>query len=289
MRLAITIQTEEIDRTVPVALLTGSLSEKAAKAADWGADGLELMSLAPRRLDWGMVLRALQAAGLQAAAVASGAMAFAGGLTLLHADRETAARARARLRDLIDFAEALAAPTVTIGSFRGRLSSIEPAAGDARKQLADILIEAAEYAAGRSVRLAVEAINRYETDFIHTANECLEFTTGLNRPEIGVLLDTFHMNIEEAGWGEAFGATTSTGKLYHVHLGDNNRYPPGRGMIDFGLVVSILADCGYTGWLSAELLGIPDPDSAARQTLTHMRRLLADLRPNEARSAGRDG
>jgi sugar phosphate isomerase/epimerase len=64
------------------------------------------------------------------------------------------------------------------------------------------------------------------------------------------------------------------GRLWHVHLGDNNRLPPGEGMIDFGRVVGILRGIGYAGFLSAELMALPDPDTAARTTLTYMRALL---------------
>jgi sugar phosphate isomerase/epimerase len=62
--------------------------------------------------------------------------------------------------------------------------------------------------------------------------------------------------------------------LWHVHLGDNNRLPPGCGLIDFRAIVATLREVGYSGYLSAELLARPDPDTAARHTLTYMRSLL---------------
>lgn len=274
MKLALTIQTPEIIPTVPVALLSGSLQEKAAKAAEWGADGLEIMTLEPRSLDWNAVRDSLYATGMQASAVASGAMAFAGGITLLHADIKVMNLARSRLHDLIDFAEAVGAPTVTVGSFRGRLAALGTSTAEARLRLADILLEGADYAATHSVRLAIEAINRYETDFIQTAAQGLDFVSSLDRAALGILLDTFHMNIEESSWDEPLRMVFKAGKLFHVHLGDNNRLPPGRGMIDFGQIVAILTELGYGGWLSAELFGRPDPDTAGRQTIDRMRLLI---------------
>ena len=62
--------------------------------------------------------------------------------------------------------------------------------------------------------------------------------------------------------------------LWHVHLGDNNRLPPGTGMIDFATIVATLKSSGYSGYLSAELLGKPDPDTAAEQTIQAMRPLV---------------
>jgi sugar phosphate isomerase/epimerase len=89
-----------------------------------------------------------------------------------------------------------------------------------------------------------------------------------------LLLDTYHVNIEETSWTEPFRRLMAAGKLWHVHLGDNNRLPPGRGLIDFAAIVATLRQLDYTGWLSAELLARPDPDTAAQQTLTYMRSLL---------------
>jgi sugar phosphate isomerase/epimerase len=66
-------------------------------------------------------------------------------------------------------------------------------------------------------------------------------------------------------------------KLFHVHLGDNNRLPPGQGLINFGEILWALRESGYTGWLSAELLAVPNPDTAAQQTMSHMAELMKDL------------
>jgi sugar phosphate isomerase/epimerase len=82
------------------------------------------------------------------------------------------------------------------------------------------------------------------------------------------------MNIEESSWSLPFQMAARVGKLFHVHFGDNNRLPPGKGMINFAAIVEILKSLDYQGFLSAELLSIPDPDTAARQTLETMHSLL---------------
>jgi len=271
MKLSLAIQTPEVEPVVPVALISGSFEEKLSKAATWGADGVELMTIKPRALDWEQIASCLAQNRLQVAAVASGAMLFATGITLLHRDSEVMAMARSRLYDLIEFASALGSPVVTIGSFRGRLASVP---GDGKLILHQILQEAAERAEQLGVRLAIEAINRFETDFIHNARQGLSFIQEVNRPALGLLLDTFHMNIEESSWSLPFQIAMQAGKLFHVHFGDNNRLPPGKGMINFAAIVEILRSLDYQGYLSAELLAIPDPDSAARQTLETMHSIL---------------
>jgi len=90
---------------------------------------------------------------------------------------------------------------------------------------------------------------------------------------MGLLLDTFHVNIEEASWTEPFERVFLAGKLFHVHLGDNNRLPPGKGLIDFQAILQTLQSVGYQEFLSAELLALPDADSAAVTTLAYMRGL----------------
>jgi sugar phosphate isomerase/epimerase len=271
VKLALCIQTPEVEPRVPVALLSGPFGEKLAKAARFGADGVELMTTDPSSLDAARLRADLQQHGLAAAAIASGAMAFALGLTLLHADPDRAALAQARLKDMIDLAAAVKAPVVTVGSFRGRLASSGPGA---RERLVAILHEAGAYAERRGVRLALEALNRYEADVIHTADEGLALVREVGSDAVGLLLDTYHVNIEERSWTEPFRQAMAAGRLWHVHLGDNNRQYPGRGLIDFGAIVRTLCAGGYGGYLSAELLPLPDADAAAQGTLATMRALL---------------
>jgi sugar phosphate isomerase/epimerase len=271
MKLSLAIQTPEVEKAVPVALLSGTLEEKLRRAAQLGAQGVELMTADPQAMDWQVVAGLLHQNGLEAAAVASGAILFSLGLALLHSDQEKAAQAKNRLYSLIDFAAALGAPLVTIGSFRGRSAWVD---GDGKARLAAILREAGEAAMARSVRLVLEPLNRYEADLINTAEQGLDFLQMVHHPAVGLLLDTFHVNIEETSWTEPFIRLMAAGKLWHVHLGDNNRLPPGFGLIDFPSIVTTLYELGYDGYLSAELLAKPDPDTAAVQTLAYMRTLV---------------
>ncbi|NLE44575.1 MAG: sugar phosphate isomerase/epimerase [Chloroflexi bacterium] len=271
MKLSLAIQTPEVDRAVPVALLSGSFDERLRKARALGADGVELMTANPRALDANAVADMLQANGLEAAAVGSGAVAFSTGLTLLSPDLQQARQARERLTDLIDFATAVRAPVVTIGSFRGRLAHAGPSA---RQDLVIALRDGAGYAESKAVRLAVEPINRYESDIVNSAAGAMELVGDVSHSALGIILDTFHVNIEETSWTEPFEKVMAAGLLWHVHLGDNNRLYPGQGLIDFPAIVSTLQACGYNGYLSAELLALPDPDTAAAETMRYMRSLV---------------
>jgi sugar phosphate isomerase/epimerase len=239
-----------------------------------GAAGVELITTQPASLDVSALVEQLGRNGLEVAAIASGGMAFAARLTLLHGDPATAALACQRLDELIALAAALHAPVVTVGSFRGR------ALVDKERSLAElarILHRAGEQAAEAGVRIALEPLNRFEGDLLNNVAEGLAFLKELNHPAVGLLVDTFHVNIEETSWTEPFRQAMLAGKLFHVHLGDNNRLPPGHGLIDFAAILATLHATGYTGWLSAELLGKPDPDTAGQQTIDTMTHLMKAL------------
>lgn len=101
------------------------------------------------------------------------------------------------------------------------------------------------------VTYCVEAVNRFETCLINTAKEALAYIAEIDSPNIGVLLDTYHMNIEEDSLGDAI-RLVGADRLKSFHTGDNNRRAPGRGHINWDEVFGALADIGYTGRIVSE-------------------------------------
>ena len=269
MLLSLVIQTPEVPTRVPVALLDGNLERNLAKVSRMGYDGVELMTIDPAGLDRISIRNYLTQHHLQVSAIASGGMAFAAKLTLLNPDPAVASLAQQRLDDMIDLASDLGAPVVTVGSFRGR--AVEDKSRSLQV-LADILRNAAERAVKRGVRIALEPLNRYEADLLNTAAQTLEFLHDVNHPAAGILLDTFHVNIEESSWTEPYRQVMNAQKLFYVHLGDNNRWSPGKGLIDFPAILRTLKEGGYDGWLSAELLPLPNPGIAVSDTVNTMRK-----------------
>jgi sugar phosphate isomerase/epimerase len=269
MKLAAVITTPEIAAPVPVAFFRGGFAERLDKATALGYDGVELMVLDPTQLDAGEIAGALDARGLSACAIGTGAQFLVDKLTLLAAEPATEQRAFERFVRLAGFAAEVGSPLVTIGSFRGKLAW---GGAGARGRLLETLRRCAEQAAAQGVRVALEPLNRYESDIVNTAAEGMALAEEIGHPAFGLLLDTYHVNIEEPDIAGGF--RTAAPRLWHVHLGDSNRLPPGQGHFDFALTVRTLREIGYAGFLSAELLARPDPDSAAEATITYMRRLV---------------
>jgi 5-keto-L-gluconate epimerase len=269
MRLATAITTPEVPIPVPVALLTGSFSERLDKARDLGYDGVELMVLDPARFDTDLVCRQIKERGLEAPAIGTGAQFLVDRLTLLAGDPAIEVRAFDRFRSLAAFAGQCGAPLVTIGSFRGKLAWGGPGA---RARLIATLRRCAEVAQSLGVRIALEPLNRYESDVVNNSAEGISLVHEVGHSALGLLLDTFHMNVEEPDIAGGFHLAAPS--LWHVHLGDSNRLSPGEGHFDFAAAIRALRDLGYVGYLSAELLARPDPDTAAERTISAMRRLI---------------
>ena len=125
----------------------------------------------------------------------------------------------------------------------------------------------------------MEPLNRYEADVAQTAQETIRLIADVGSPALGLLLDTYHANIEEASPCAAIRLAAAAGLLWHVHLGDSNRWPPGQGHFDFPAFISALQHVGYKGYLSAQLLSKPDADTAAQLTADYMLPLLQNPSP----------
>lgn len=117
------------------------------------------------------------------------------------------------------------------------------------------MAELAPFAEELGVKLNVEVINRFEQFLVNTCGEALAYVEKVDSPACNILLDTFHMNIEEDSIG---GAIRAAGKrLASLHLGEPNRRPPGLGRMPWGEVKAALDDIGYSGPLVMEPFVVP--------------------------------
>jgi len=249
---------------------TGDFARNVRRIAELGYDGVELAVRDPTLLDADGVAHVVAEAGLEVPAIGTGQAYVEEGLSFTSPDPEVRARAIARIRAQVDFAARLGAQVI-IGLIRGRLAE-----GVSRDQAMEWLIEAlrecASYAARRDVWLSFEPLNRFDSDLVNTVGEALALLKEVGVDNLGLLLDTFHMNIEEPSICASL--VQAGGHIIHVHLADSNRWYPGAGHINFAEIVAVLHALGYKGYLSAEILPLPDPDTCAERAIAHMRPLL---------------
>ncbi|MCL5994633.1 MAG: sugar phosphate isomerase/epimerase [Chloroflexi bacterium] len=269
IQLSLVVATPEVGNW-PFGLLSGSFEDKARKAAEMGYDGVELLIRDVHAVDKPLVNSTLARCGLKIGALVTGALAGLDNLCLMSPDMEIRTRAMRQLRGFIEYAGEHGS-MVDIGRLRGRLDVMpDPVRG--KWELADSLREAAEYAAHCGARITLEPLNRYEDDLINNVQDGLEWVERVDHPNVGLLADTFHMNIEDASIEASLREAGS--KLWHLHVGDSNRLSPGKGHFDFPTMIHTLRELGYTGFLSAEHLALPDPDTAAQETINYLRQFV---------------
>lgn len=267
MKLALVISVEETG--FDAVAMRGGWVDAARSAAALGYDGVELAVRDPARVDLEAMARLLHETELKVPAVGTGQAYLADGLSLSHPDEGVRARAIERIEAHIRFAAQISA-AVIIGLIRGRITDDRQATEARLAASFDPLVRAAER---EGVWLLIEPINRYETDLLVSIGETMAFIDRIGAAPVGILADTFHMNIEEVSIQQSFHAAGAS--LRHVHVADSNRHAPGWGHLDFAAVLATLRAMSYRGWLSAEILPRPEPLAAATQTVRYLRPLLA--------------
>ena len=101
----------------------------------------------------------------------------------------------------------------------------------------------AKYAEEYDITLGMEVLNRFEGYLINTCDECLRYIDAVGNNRVGVMLDTFHMNIEEDNIGDAI--RKAGDKLVHFHMGERNRKVPGKGTMPWAEIGQALRDINY--------------------------------------------
>jgi sugar phosphate isomerase/epimerase len=251
------------------ATFQGELARNLAHIATLGYDGVELAIREPATLDCDAVVALLDRYALAVPVIGTGQAWGEEHLSFTDPQPEVRQAAIGRAKSHIPFAARIGAQIV-IGLLRG---VVQPGVtfDQAWTWMVDALREVAEVAAVHDVKLCLEPLNRYETDLVHTVAEGLALLEQVGAENVGLLLDTFHMNIEEVDLSQAI--RDAGERLFHVHVADSNRRYPGAGHIDFGSVLRTLVDVGYTGYVSGEFLPEPNAERAAAAAIHHLRSL----------------
>ncbi|MEI7899666.1 MAG: sugar phosphate isomerase/epimerase family protein [bacterium] len=166
------------------------------------------------------------------------------------------------LKWLIECAHALGAPVIcgpmyqTIGAFTGN-GPTETELERAAEALRSVAVQARQ----AGVTLAMEPLNRFECYMLNTLADGAALTDRIGHPNVGILFDTFHANIEEK---DPVGAIRRHGRVIkHVHCSANDRGIPGQDHVDWTGTFRALHGIGYDGWLVIEAFGRALPGLAA--------------------------
>jgi D-psicose/D-tagatose/L-ribulose 3-epimerase len=219
------------------------------KAGDMGFDVFEIAVENPELIDCPKIRKAAQSSGI------STPLSCAFGRSRDMSSKDDAIRANARkyVKTLIDFGAELDSQCIS-GPMYAAVGEACLKTPEERKsqfeRAVESIRECADYAKPNGIKLAVEPLNRFETDLINTVDQGLVLVDEVGMDNVGLLLDTFHMNIEEKSITEAI--RSAKGKILAFHSCANDRGTPGRDNLDWQAIKAALQDAGYNGSLIIE-------------------------------------
>ncbi|MGA0132755.1 MAG: TIM barrel protein [Opitutales bacterium] len=243
------------------------LESAAASAARLGFDALEVFAPSAASIDRPALHALLKKQGLSVAAFGTGGGWLVHKWHLTHADPAIRSQAREFIRAIVDLGGEFKAPAI-IGSMQGKAEG-DVTRDQALAWLAEALTDLGAHAARHGVPLLYEPLNRYETNLLNRQLDAAQFLEARRIANVKLLCDLFHMNIEEVSVAATLRACGR--HVGHVHFADSNRQAIGFGHTETASVVAALEGIGFAGYLSGEILPLPDSEAAAAQTIKAFR------------------
>lgn len=266
MIMNISISVAATPSSMPQIMFCGGLDRDIPLLAEMGFDGIDLFFPEPHVIDAAGVRKLLDKNGIRATMLASQGDLMADGLFLNEPARRDELLERSKYH-LEQCAVLNAMPNV--GFLRGRHNGRK----DSLYCMAEGLAAYCELASTMGITVLLEPICRYEIDSILTVDQALELWKMAGSPNnLKLLLDLFHMNMEEASLCGAI--HTAAGIIGHVHFVENTRAVPGLGCQALGDMVNCLRQTGYDGFLGLEAVPGADPETEARMGLAYTKSLL---------------
>ncbi len=270
MKLCYQVATPDVAIADSVTAYQGPLEKSFSDLALMGYQGVELMTLNPSKLDWAFVKSEAEKNDLDIALICTGEIWGQLGLSYTDPDEKVRVEAIARSKEIIDFAGYLGA-NINIGRIRGQYCSALSC--EETENLAALAFqELSDYAQLQNVHIALETVTIMQTNFINTLAEGAHMVDLVDRPNFKLMLDIFHLNLEEKN---VIGAIKQYSPYnIHVHLADNNRRYPGHCGLDFEAIISTFKQCGYDGYYCTEIFQIPSMEEAAKGAIAHLQPIL---------------
>jgi D-psicose/D-tagatose/L-ribulose 3-epimerase len=215
-----------------------------------GFDGVEVPLFQPAQFAAADIRRGVEENALECTICSI----LTGGMNMISEDSAVRGKTRIHMQDCVKAAAEAGAKIIAgplyspVGLMTGRRRT-----ADEWKRAVDCYQSLGPVLASHGVSIAIEPLNRFETYFLNTGADALALCDQINHPNVGILFDTFHANIEEKDVAAAY--RTVGPRLKHVHTCENDRGIPGTGHVDWNGVFRALRDARYDGWLTIESFG----------------------------------
>ena len=245
---------------------TEKLERYTSLMSSLGYSGVELGIKDPSTVEADKIKGVISRFNLMVPALGTGRAFTEDGISLSSKDEKIRKIAIERLKAHIDLAGRISS-MVIVGLIRGNVYDDE-GIGYVRSALIDIC----RYGRERGVKILLEPINRYEVNWLNTVEDTYFFIKDLGLDNLGLLIDTFHMNIEEPSIASSIFRFREL--IWHIHIADSNRLYPGAGHIDFKDIFRMLSAIKYNGFVSAELINKPDIETAISRTMRYLNSII---------------
>lgn len=272
MRLCYQVATPDVRVDESVTAYQGPLEKSLRELSELGYQGVEFMTLNPKELHWEEVKALLEKYKLKAVLVCTGEIFGQLKLSYTHPEEAVRQEAVERTKEIMDFASFLGAD-INIGRIRGQYCK-ELTKEQTEAYAVEAFQEISRYGEEKNVRIALETVTIMQTNFINTLEEGLSMVKRVDRDNFKLMLDIFHLNLEEKNLYEAI--RNYSPYNIHVHLADNNRRYPGHCGLDFDKIIATFKECGYEGNFSTEIFQIPSQEKAAEGAIAHLMPILTN-------------
>ena len=258
--------TPDVAISESVTVYQGPLEKSFGDLASLGYDGVELMTIDPRKPDWNQIHKLAADLNMTVGLICTGEIYGLLGLSFADPDPGRCTEAVDRVKDVIDFAASQQAK-VNIGRIRGQYLP-----GIPQHQTEEWGIEnfrtISDYAAPKGVIIALENVTILQTNLVNTMEQTRSIIQRTQRSNFKAMIDVFHLNIEEKDLLQAIRNNADIN--IHVHLADNNRHYPGNCGLDFAAIIQAFYDSGYDDLYCTEIFQLPSIEECAKRSISYL-------------------
>ena len=270
LKLAYVIATPEFPVGEGVTAYQGDLKTAFRKLKDLGYDGAELMTVNPDKVDQEKVRQLADKYSIEIPVFCTGEVYGQEKLGYMDPDPAVRKEAILRTKKIIDFASMFGA-LVNIGRLRGRFCA-EVTQETSLAWMYDAFNEVSDYAAEKGVKMILEPVAFPVCNNINSTVDGIEVVKKVNKDSFRLMVDTFHMHIEDPSMEQAF--KDAAPYMDHIHFTDSNRLAPGRGVLDFKKIVDMIKAVDYSGYISVEIFQHPGQDIVIEESIKLLKPML---------------
>jgi sugar phosphate isomerase/epimerase len=273
MKLGITVSTYGTEFG-PIIFRDGNLKQNIKDMKDFGYEGVDLFVNRKTDDELKEIRKMFADGGVEINTYLAIFLAEAG-VKLSEIDSAKRKRDVDLFMEQIDKAKLMGANSIALGFIRGGIGENDTY-DDCAKRLAESLDIVGEHADKQGIIIGLEPINRYELNFLNDVPETVNFIKEHSFKGVGILADTFHMNIEDASFRESI--LSAKGMISNIHAPGSHRRATGSGHLDYDEIFIALQDINYQGYITLEAFAEPDAITCAKQSAEFIRNKIESLK-----------